>query len=128
MRAVSKAQGSDDLVGELVEDRYLIQAKVGRGAMGMVYRARHVRVGRAVASKVLHDLVVRDSVMVQRFEREAAIAARLTHRNVIAVIDVGETRYGQRLMVQELARGECLATILARGPLERDRIVNLVEQ
>ncbi|MCW5805208.1 MAG: serine/threonine protein kinase, partial [Deltaproteobacteria bacterium] len=122
------SHGSDDLVGELVEERYLIEAEIGRGAMGMVYRARHVRVGREVAIKVLHDHLVRDAVMVKRFEREAAIAARLQHRNVVGVIDVGETRFGQRLMVQELARGQSLAAIVARAPLERERIVTLVEQ
>jgi serine/threonine-protein kinase len=115
------------LVGQVV-DRYRIEALIGRGAMGLVYRARHVRVGREVAVKVLHDHLVQDPAMVARFEREAAVAARLHHRNLVNVIDVGETPSRQRLMVLELARGESLASILASGPLARGRVVNLVSQ
>ena len=115
-------------VGELVEDRYRIEAVIGRGAMGTVYRARHVGMGREVAIKVLHDHLVRDPVMVKRFDREAAIAARLSHRNVVGVIDIGATAHGDRMMVLELARGETLAAIAARGPMAGERVVPLVVQ
>jgi len=96
--------------------------------MGTVYRARHVRVGREVAIKVLHDHLVRDPVMVKRFDREAALAARLSHRNVVGVIDIGATAHGDKMMVLELARGETLGAIAARGPMCGDRVVRLVGQ
>ncbi len=74
--------------------------------MGVVYLARHIKMGREVAIKVLRGDLMTDPTMVERFEREAAIAARLSHRNLISVIDVGETASKQKLMVLELARGE----------------------
>src|SRR5262245_40006496 len=104
------------MVGALVEARYRITGEIGRGAMGIVYRARHVRVGREVAIKVLHDHLLADPSMVARFDREAALAAKLHHPNVVGVIDVGTMPDGGRMMVLELAPGESLSTILDRGP------------
>jgi serine/threonine-protein kinase len=121
-------QTRDELVGQVVEDRYRIEAQLGAGGMGVVYRARHIKVGREVAIKVLHDHLLSDPTMVARFEREAAIAARLAHRNLISVIDVGETPAKQKLMVLELARGKNLAEIVAGGALARDRVVALTAQ
>jgi serine/threonine protein kinase len=116
------------LVGQVVEQRYRIEEAIGRGAMGAVFRARHVKLGREVAVKVLHDHLVRDAAMVARFEREAAIAARLHHKNLVGVIDVGETPSRQRMMVLELVRGESLASIVAEAPLAPARIASLVKQ
>src|SRR5688572_28055800 len=119
---------TSSLVGQVVEERYRVEAQLGHGAMGTVYRARHIKVGREVAIKVMHQELTRDATMVARFEREAAIAARLTHKNVVSVLDVGETPDGQKLMVLELARGETLASIVGRGPLMPSRVVHLVSQ
>jgi serine/threonine-protein kinase len=119
---------SPTLVGQVVEERYLVEARLGRGAMGTVYRARHMKVGREVAIKVMHEELTRDPKMVARFQREAALAARLTHKNLVAVLDVGETPYGQRYMVLELARGETLAAALGHGPLRAARVVALIKQ
>jgi eukaryotic-like serine/threonine-protein kinase len=128
-QTIEESTGSgDELVGQVVEGRYLIEAPLGRGAMGRVYRARHVKVGREVAIKVLHDHLVADASMVARFDREAALAAKLNHRNLVSVIDVGETGASQKLMVLELARGRPLAELVAHGPLGRARTVNLVRQ
>ena len=120
--------GAAVAVGEVALDRYRIEAVIGSGAMGTVYRARHVRVGREVAIKVLHGHLVRDPNMVRRFDREAAIAARLSHRHLVGVLDVGETARGDKLMVLELARGETLSAIAARGPLDGARVARLVAQ
>lgn len=73
--------------------------------MGCVYRARHLKVGRTVAIKVLHDHLVREPAMVERFEREARIAAKLQHGNLVAVIDLGVAPDGKKLMVLEYAPG-----------------------
>jgi serine/threonine protein kinase len=106
----------------------VIEALLGSGAMGVVYRARHVRMGREVAIKVLHDHLVRDPMMLVRFDREAAITAKLDHPNVVTVLDVGETDAGQKLMIMDLVRGESLADILSRGALDRARVIRLVSQ
>jgi eukaryotic-like serine/threonine-protein kinase len=119
---------TDKLVGQIVEDRYRIEAALGAGGMGAVYRARHIKVGREVAIKVLHEGLLTDPVMVERFEREAGIAARLHHKNLNPVIDVGETATKQKLMVLELVRGDNLATILGNGPLAPARAIELTLQ
>ena len=116
------------LVGKVVEERYCIEAEIGCGAMGMVFRARHVRVGRQVAIKVLHDHLMRDPVMVERFDREAAIVARLHHKNLVNVIDVGETPDRQRYMVLDLVRGPSLATLITHARLDRARVIHLTKQ
>ncbi len=112
----------------MVERRYRVEALIGQGSMGVVYRARHVKVGREVAIKVLHAHLVRDPSMVARFEREATVLARLHHKNLVRVIDVGETPARQRLMVLDLVRGESLSSIIAFGPLGRARALNLLKQ
>jgi len=117
----------DELLGQVVEDRFVVEAELGAGAMGTVYRGRHVKLGRQVAIKVLHDHLLRDDTMVERFEREAHIAARLHHPNVTGVIDIGTTPSGRRLMVMELAPGVCLAEMVG-APLARERVVALARQ
>ena len=114
---------TDSMVGCVVEERYQIEEELGRGAMGTVYRARHIKLGREVAIKMLHDHLVTDEAMVARFEREAALAARLDHVNVVSVIDVGD-----KMMVLELARGETLAAIVGRGPMAGARVIELTTQ
>jgi len=63
------------MLGEIVEDRYLVEAELGEGAMGRVYRARHIKVGRQVALKVMHRELAKTPAIVERFAREAMIAA-----------------------------------------------------
>ena len=120
-------QSPDHLIGETLANRYQIEHKLGEGAMGSVYRARHVKVGRAFAVKVLHSRIDDDKV-AQRFEREAELAGRLSHANVIGVVDVGETPDGLRYMVMDFAEGEDLAGMLTEAPFRRDRIVRLTRQ
>jgi serine/threonine protein kinase len=112
----------DDLIGTIVEERYLIEQRLGAGALGCVYRARHTRIGRDVAIKVLRDDLACEAHIVERFEREARIAARLRHPNLVGVLDVGE-----RLMVMELAPGRPLAELIG-APLPRSRVIALVAQ
>ncbi len=116
-----------DLVGKVVMDRYLIEAEIGSGASGTVYRGRHVKLRRNVAIKVLHEGFADDRTMLARFRREAEATARLHHRNVIGVLDVGETQAGQQLMVMDLVEGQSLAELMEAG-LPQGRIINLVRQ
>jgi len=95
--------------------------------MGTVYRARHMRLGRHVAVKVLHGHLLAQETMRQRFEREARIAARLRHLNVIGVLDLGQAPDGRDLMILELAPGRCLADMIA-APMKTERIIALVTQ
>ena len=115
------------LEGLVVDQRYAVEAEVGRGAMGIVYRARHVDLGRPVAIKVLHRSLLRTPTMIERFEREAQLAARLHHPNVVPVLDVGELSDGRRSMILELATGDELGHLL-RGPWPATRALAILKQ
>ena len=117
-----------DFIGEILANRYQIESHLGEGAMGSVFKARHVKVGRPFAVKVLHKKLVEDRKVLQRFEREAELAGRLRHPNVVGVVDVGETADGFRYMVMDFAEGNDLATMLNEAPMPPERIVNLTRQ
>ncbi len=120
--------GLEPLIGETLANRYQIEMRLGEGAMGAVYRARHVKVGRPFAVKVLHARLLEDPKIAQRFEREAELAGRLHHPNVIGVVDVGETPNGMRYMVMDFAEGRDLAAMLDQAPMPAERIIHLTRQ
>jgi len=115
------------LIGSIALDRYRVEAELGSGAMGSVYRGRHVKVGRTVAIKVLHSYLLCEPEMVDRFEREARLAAKLKHPNLVAVIDLGTAPDGSKLMVLEYAPGISLAELVS-APLPRERAIALTRQ
>ncbi|MCW5802218.1 MAG: serine/threonine protein kinase [Deltaproteobacteria bacterium] len=124
------APGEDDrdcdhLLGEVLANRYRIETRLGEGAMGTVFKATHIKVGRPFAVKVLHRRLLMDAKVAQRFEREAELAGRLRHPNVIGVVDVGETADGLRYMVMDFAEGEDLAGLLADAPYRPERVIHL---
>jgi serine/threonine protein kinase len=127
-QAAPEQKTTDGLAGEILASRYLIEHKLGEGAMGAVYRARHVKVGRPFAVKVLHRKLLEDKKIALRFEREAELAGRLHHPNVIGVVDVGETADGMRYMVMDFAEGSDLADLLREAPMPPERIIPLVRQ
>ncbi len=106
---------------------YEIQALIGRGGMGDVYRARDSRLDRNVAIKTLPDVFSSDPERLSRFEREARIVASLNHPN-IAVIHGLEESDGDRFLVQELVAGTTLAEQLEDGPLPIKEALQLAVQ
>ena len=107
---------------------YRIQALAGRGGMGMVYRAEHLRLGRTVALKVLASALVSDQSFRERFERESRLAALIDHPNIIPVYEEGEAE-GLLFIAMRWVEGSDLREILDReGPLEPERVVGLMEQ
>src|SRR4051812_11633629 len=125
---LEEEESFDKLIGQVLANRYQIEARLGEGAMGAVYRAKHVKVGRPFAVKVLHSRLLIDNKVLQRFEREAELAGRLRHPNVIGVVDVGETPDGLRYMVMDFAEGHDLAALLSEAPMPPQRIIHLVRQ
>src|ERR1700680_411775 len=91
--------------------RYQVIERIGRGAMGVVYRARDEAMGREVALKVLTTDLEDDPDIRVRFHREAEAAARLSHPNIITIFDVGEDR-DRFFIVMELLRGAILKDFL----------------
>ncbi|HEY5933646.1 MAG TPA: protein kinase [Kofleriaceae bacterium] len=123
----SEKDDKDKLIGEVLANRYQIEQLLGEGAMGTVYRARHVKVGRPFAVKVLHRNLLEDRKVAQRFDREAELAGRLRHPNVIGVVDVGEIDT-MRYMVMDFAEGADLATLLNEAPMPAERVMSLTRQ
>ena len=93
-----------------------IEARLGAGGMGEVYRARDTRLGRSVAVKLLPPAFAADPDRLSRFEREARVLASLNHPNIGAVYGL-ETGDGVTALVMELVDGDDLSTRLASGPL-----------
>ena len=115
---------ANDLVGQVVADRYHVLKKLGEGGMGQVYLAEHVKMGRRSAIKVMNPSMVHDADAVSRFNREAANASRITHPNVCAIYDFGETQDGLIYLAMEYVEGEPLTALLERsqgGALEPRR-------
>src|SRR5215510_10243085 len=114
-------------VGEIFDSKYKIEELLGTGAMGSVFRARHVAIGRAVAVKLLHPRLLKDPKLLRRFEREAELAGKLRHPNVVSVVDVG-THDGVSFLVMDLAQGRALSTLLADAPFPAPRAISLIRQ
>jgi len=100
------------MVGELVAERYELEELVGTGGMSSVYRARDRLLERQVAIKILHEHYSRDDDYVERFRREARAAAKLSHPNIVTVIDRSEAD-GRQFIVFEYVDGENLKQLVA---------------
>jgi serine/threonine protein kinase/beta-lactam-binding protein with PASTA domain len=102
---------SDALVGRVLDGRYRIEARIARGGMATVYRALDTRLDRVVALKVMHQLFAENDQFVARFIREAKLAARLSHPNVVAVYDQGDDG-GYVFLAMEYVQGRTLRDLL----------------
>ena len=108
------------LAKELRLGPYEIQAPLGHGGMGEVYRAIDTRLGRTVAIKVLPRQVAESPARRQRFEREARALASLSHPHICPLYDVGE-QDGLTFLVMEALDGKTLAARLVHGALPIDQ-------
>ena len=123
------AQRGAELIGSIIAERYHVLQKLGEGAMGQVYLAEHVKMGRKSALKVMHAGAHADADAISRFNREAANASRITHPNVAAVYDFGEMADGMLFLAMEFVEGESLTSLLEReGPLPPARAAELTRQ
>ena len=118
----------DARIGTTLVGRYLIESVLGQGGMAVVYAAKHLLVDRNCAIKVMSPLLARDSVVRERFRREAKSAQRLAHPNIIEIFDQGETEDGTSFIVMERLDGSSLAEIVAQGPMPIPRAVGIMIQ
>lgn len=117
------------IVGSRFADRYEILSVVGRGSMGIVYRARHDLMGRTVAIKTLRGTLQSDDRSLKRFEREARAASRMDHPNLIAVHNFDLTDARQPYMVMEFVNGHTLYDVLKKEKrISPDRAVRIFTQ
>lgn len=118
----------DPLVGQVLDERYEIVAKVARGGMATVYRARDRRLSRVVAVKVMRSDLGEDDEFAAKFDREARSAAVLSHPSVVSIFDQGSSQ-GQPYIVMEFIEGETLRRMISRdAPLPPDQALDLFEQ
>jgi len=120
---------TQDLVGQVVADRYHIMKKLGEGGMGQVYLAEHVKMGRRSAIKVMNPSMVHDPEAVARFNREAANASRISDSHVCAIYDFGETPDGLIYLAMEFIEGEPLTELIRQeGALPVARAADIAIQ
>lgn len=112
MSSKQDTQPADPLLGQVFGGTYHILREIDRGGMATIYEASHTRIDRLFAIKVMHYKA--DAEMMARFEREAMIASRLDHENIVDVIDFNRTAQGEPYLVMELLKGENLAELLRR--------------
>jgi serine/threonine-protein kinase len=109
-------------------DDYELLSLLGTGGFGRVYRVRDLQLEREVALKVLQPLLTRDPEVVERFRREAQLAAGLSHPNIVNIYDIGG-RSGLLWYTMELIDGPSLAQLVEReGPLPVDRVLRLLRE
>ncbi|MEP6687594.1 MAG: serine/threonine-protein kinase [Gemmatimonadales bacterium] len=109
-------------------DDYELLALLGKGGFGRVYRVRDLHLEREVALKVLHPALTQDPEVVERFRREAQLAARLSHPNIVNIYDIAG-RFGLIWYTMELIDGPSLAQLVEReGPLPMPRVLRLLRE
>jgi serine/threonine protein kinase len=101
-------------IGSVLDGRYRVDAVLGKGGMGRVYKGEHTGIGRAVAIKVLHPDLGRNKEAAARFQREALASGRLDHPNIVGVSDFGVMEDGSLYLVMEALEGEGLGARLER--------------
>jgi serine/threonine-protein kinase len=117
------------LIGQVLDGRYKIEDVIGQGGMGMVFSATQTSVQRQVAVKTLNPSLAAAPQFFERFRREAEIASRLHHPNVITIYDFGRAQDGTCYYVMELLEGESLRELVKRdGPMSLRRAVDVIEQ
>jgi eukaryotic-like serine/threonine-protein kinase len=105
----------DPLVGTVLDEKYAIEHRVGSGAMGTVYRARHLGLGTVRAVKLMKPDLAKDPSFVERFEREARLLEKLRHPHLVALHDFSRLASGTCYIVSEYVDGDTLALRLKDG-------------
>src|SRR6266480_4804386 len=109
-------------------DDYELLEEIGAGGFGRVYRARDLGLEREVAMKVLHPSLTTDPAVMERFRREAQLAARPRHPSIVSIYDI-RSRAGLQWYTMELVPGSNLAQLVHKqGPLSLDQTVRVVDQ
>jgi len=123
------ADAESEPPGTVIADRYEIIEEVGKGAMGMVYKAKQKVMDRFVAVKILHAHLVSKEINKKRFEYEAKAASNLQHQNLIHIYDYGTTHNGRPFIVMDLVEGPSLADLLTlEGCLDMASTIEIFSQ
>ncbi len=119
----------DPYLGRVFAGKYRVEALLGEGGMGRVYRATQLSLDKTVCLKVLRKEVAKDADTQARFQREARAASRLNHPNSIQVMDFGAAEEGELYLTMEFVKGRDLQQLLSREyPLAETRVIHLMAQ
>ena len=116
-----------DLSGQILDDRYRVIGLLGEGAMGSVYRAERLKLGRIVAIKVMNERLPDEMSSRRRFEREATAMAKLEHPHCASVLDIG-VHHSRPYVVMDFVSGTSLAKLVEQGPVAIARAVEITRQ
>ena len=117
-----------DLSGITLSERYQLVKRVGEGAMGSVYQAKHTFMQKDVAVKMLHPQLLDNPEVVERFQREAQAAAHIDHPNVCNATDFGKFGENSFFLVMEWLDGKALDEILAERDLDIPSALHIARQ
>ena len=122
-----EGQTATDAIAGAASGRFRILEKLGRGGMGIVYKAQDTKLRRTVALKFLPPELSRDPVALERFQREAYAASALNHPNICTVYDVDELE-GRPFIAMELLEGQTLDRLIAGNPVPMAELLDLAIQ
>src|SRR5690242_18856533 len=123
------SSSEDQYIGKVLNNKIRIDALLGRGGMGAVYRATDIVLDRAVAVKLLRQELIGQDNLDSRFLREARASARIEHPHAITVHDFGTLPDGNAFIVMEFIQGCSLRDLVRReGPLPAKRAVEIMRQ
>ena len=103
-------QRDDTFINKVIAGRYRLEARIGEGGMGIVYRARHVLIDRVVAVKLIRPDLRGETHLRAWMLREARAANRVDHAHIIDIHDIGETEEGELYLVMEYLVGTSLSS------------------
>src|SRR5512134_2560866 len=127
-RPSGRTKGEDPALGKVIAGRYRLEARIGEGGMGIVYRARHVLIDRVVAVKLIRPDLRGETHLRAWMLREARAANRVDHAHIVEIHDVGETEEGELYLVMEYLTGSSLSSEVAKGQQPIARAVDILEQ
>lgn len=124
----SNRHREDSSLNKVIAGRYRLEARIGEGGMGIVYRARHVLIDRVVAVKLIRPDLRGETHLRAWMLREARAANRVDHAHIIDIHDIGESDDGELYLVMEYLVGTPLSAEIARGQMPIQRAVDILEQ
>ena len=124
----TQPQERDSFFGKTIEGRYTVQEIIGRGGMGIAYRATQNSIDRSVALKLIHPHLTSEVDVVRRFFREAKIVSKLRHPNTVSLLDFGQTEDKLLFLVMEFLEGILLSEELKKGRFLPHRTLRILSQ